>query len=451
MNQYKFPSTFVWGAATASYQIEGAADSRGQSVWDVFAHTPDKVFQGHTGDDACDHYHRYADDVRLMKQMGLQGYRFSIAWPRVLPEGIGQANDAGLDFYDRLIDTLLENGIAPYATLFHWDLPIPLYQRGGWLNRDSADWFSDYASLVVGRLGDRVKHWMTFNEPSVFTSLGYQTGTHAPGDRLSRIHLLHTVHHVLLAHGRAVQAIRAASGQPCQVGLAAGLSVVLPESPGDVDAARQITLFDTPLDNFWCNAIWLDPIVHQRYPDEALKNYANALPAGYADDLPIIGQPLDFLGLNVYFGQSVRTDADGRGEIIPAVAGQPATQLGWPITPSALYWGPRFIYERYQLPIYITENGLSNMDWVALDGKVYDPQRIDFTTRYLRELARAAEDGADIRGYFHWSLLDNFEWAEGYKQRFGLIHVDFASQKRTLKESAYWYSEVIRTNGRSLY
>lgn len=448
-----FPQGFVWGAASASYQVEGAAyeDGKGLSVWDMFAHEPGRIYNNHTGDVACDHYHRYEEDVALMRAIGLQAYRFSISWPRVLPAGRGAVSAAGLDFYDRLVDALLAADIAPYVTLFHWDYPYELYCQGGWLNRESSDWFADYAALVAGRLGDRVKHWITLNEHSVFTLLGHQTGEHAPGERWSQPKLLRIAHHALLAHGKGVQAIRAAAAQPVQVGVAPAGTITIPASAAaqDIEAARQ-AMFSVKTNGLWSHTWWMDPSILGHYPADGLALYEQDMPEIRPGDLETICQPLDFYGVNIYHGAPVRAGADGKPEEIPGAAGEPMTAFPWTVSPESLYWGPRFLYERYRLPIIITENGLTNPDWVALDGKVHDPQRIDFTARYLASYRRAGDDGVDIRGYFHWSIMDNFEWGYGMRYRFGLIHVDYTTQKRTLKDSAYWYRDVIASGGARL-
>ncbi len=447
-----FKKDFVWGAATSAYQIEGAAyeDGKGLSVWDGFCKEPGRVWQDHNGDIACDHYHRYQEDINLMKEIGLKGYRMSISWPRVIPEGVGEINPKGLDFYDRVIDNLLKVGITPYITLFHWDYPYELIYRGGWLNPDSANWFADYAKVVVERLSDRVKYWITHNEPQCFIGFGYYDGVNAPGFKYYFSDYLRMVHHVLLSHGKAVQAIRAHAKTPCQIGYAPmGLtSCPATNSPTDIEAARQATFNITK--HFFNNIWWDDPIFFGRYPESGLKLYGDAVPNFPADDLKIISQPIDFLGLNIYQAQKVRADQNGNPVDVPGQTGYPMTAFRWVVEPSATYWGPRFFAERYHVPIYITENGMSNIDWVSLDGKVHDPQRIDFLNRFLLELEKACDDGVDIRGYFQWSLLDNFEWADGYKERFGLIYVDYPTQRRILKDSAYWYRDVIVTNGASL-
>jgi beta-glucosidase len=450
-----FPEHFVWGAAAASYQIEGAVseDGKGPSIWDMFCQKPGAVWQGHSGAVACDHYHRYRDDVALMKQVGLEAYRLSLCWPRLLPEGTGTLNSRGVDFYSRLVDALLEVGITPWVTLFHWDYPLSLYHRGGWLNRDSADWFADYARVVAEALSDRVKHFFTLNEPQVYIGFGQMEGVHAPGEKLPTSQMLLAGHHTMLAHGKAVQALRASAKQPLLVGYA---PVGLPRTPytesaEDLKAAREAT-FSVVEKNSWNNSWWMDPVLRGEYPAQGLEFYGADVPKFPASDLAVMAQPLDFFGVNIYQSAPVRASTKAPGfERVEFATGYPSTAFNWPITPEALYWGPRFFYERYRKPIVITENGLSCRDWVSLDGKVHDAARIDFTRRYLRELHRAHRDGVALGGYFHWSIMDNFEWAAGYRERFGLIHVDYETQVRTLKESAHWYRGVIESRGASLF
>jgi beta-glucosidase len=445
-----FPKNFAWGAAAASYQIEGAhlADGKGESVWDMFVRKNGTVFRGHTGDVACDHYNRYREDVALWKQIGLKAYRLSVSWPRVLPDGIGRVNDAGASFYDRLVDELLAAGITPWVTCFHWDFPLNLYHRGGWQNRDSADWFADYVGVLADRLSDRVSNFMTFNEPQCFVLLGLDTGVQAPGDKLREAEAVLAQHNVLLAHGKAVQALRARAKQPLNIGYAPVGIISIPASddPKDLAAAEQRMATADP--SRWDNVSWYDPVFLGKYPER--DGLLSRLPKGFERDLPTIAQPIDFCGTNIYFGTPVRAGADGLPEVVPEPAGAPITAFNWPIAPTALYHGPRFFHERYKKPIVITENGLSCRDWVSVDGAVHDPGRIDFMTRYLRELGRAIDAGVRVDGYFHWSIMDNFEWAEGYKERFGLIHVDYQTQKRTLKDSALWYAQVIASNGEAL-
>jgi beta-glucosidase len=447
-----FPPNFVWGVASSSYQIEGAAqeDGRADSIWDTFCRKDGAIWQSQSGDIACDHYRRYKEDVSLIKQIGARAYRLSIAWPRVMPEGTDRINEKGLDFYSRLIDELLANNITPYVTLFHWDYPQSLFDRGGWQVRESADWFAQYVGAVIDRLSDRVSHWMTLNEPQVFIKFGHGDGHNAPGLKLPLKDQLTIAHHVLLAHGKAAQVIRARARTKPQVGWAPVCVVKYPRStsPSDIEAARGATCGVTNPD-LWNNTWFNDPIFKGRYPEDGLKLYGKDVPRFDSADLDTIRQPLDFLGLNIYEGQPVRAE-NGRAVACDRPIGHALTAFRWPVEPESLYWGPRFMHERYNVPIYITENGLSNVDWVSLDGKVHDPQRIDFTHRYLLAFRRAAADGVDIRGYFHWSLMDNFEWASGYKERFGLVFVDYPTQMRVLKDSAHWYRGVIESNGAAL-
>jgi beta-glucosidase len=388
-----------------------------------------------------------------MKQVGLQAYRLSVCWPRVMPQGTGAVNEKGIAFYSRLVDALLEAGITPWVTLFHWDYPLSLYQRGGWLNRDSADWFADYARVVVEALSDRVRHFFTLNEPQVYIAFGQMEGVHAPGDRLPLSQMLLAGHNTMLAHGKATQAIRAFAKQPPLVGYA---PVGMPkhpvsDSPADLEAARKAT-FTITEKNGWNNSWWMDPIFLGEYPAQGLEFYGADVPKFDPKDLAVMAQPLDFFGVNIYQSGPVRASSAEPGfEKVDFPTGHPATAFNWPVTPEALYYGPRFFYERYKKAIIITENGLSCRDWVSLDGKVHDAARIDFTQRYLRQLHRAHADGIVVDGYFHWSIMDNFEWAAGYRERFGLIHVDYETQVRTLKDSAHWYRRVIESRGAALF
>jgi beta-glucosidase len=464
-----FPRDFVWGASTSAYQIEGArrADGGGESIWDQFSRKPGKVRQGQTGETACQHYHHYREDVKLFAALGLRAYHFSVSWPRVLPDGTGDINERGLDFYDRLVDALLAENITPWITLFHWDLPSALYARGGWLNPDSAAWFARYAELVVKRLSDRVRHFITLGEPICFIGTGMFKGGHAPGDQHELRDVLQAGHHALLAHGTAVRAMRAAARQPLQIGLKGVSEPRVPVPPelallgnsdpvyrdADIHAARELTFrVDARPDasSVWFMSWWTDPIYLGAYPERALADYGRAAPRIKAGEMAIIGERLDFFAVNTYKGIWARAGAEGP-EDVEFPPGFPTSTYGWPIVPEAAYWGPRFLHERYRLPIVITENGLACRDWVGVDGRVRDSQRIDFLHRYLREAHRAISDGVPIFGYFHWSALDNFEWDEGYNQRFGLIHVDFSTQKRTPKDSAHFYRDVIATQGRSLW
>ena len=448
-----FPKNFVWGVAAAAYQIEGStkADGRGESVWDMFCRKPGAVWSGHSGAEACDHYRRYKQDVAMMKSLGVHAYRLSVAWPRVMPTGTGKVNAKGLAFYDKLIDELLGAGIAPYVTLFHWDYPLALYHRGGWLNRDSADWFADYVKVVVDKLSDRVQHWMTINEPVVFNEMGLRLGLHAPGDKLAWAEVLRAAHNTLRAHGRAVQVIRARAKIKPVVGWAPCGRTCIPASdkPADIRATRQ-NMFVLEERTIWQHSWWSDPVFFGHYPEQGEKVFGTDLPRIEPGDMRTIQQPLDFFGVNIYSGVTIRAGKQNQPEIVQPLTGHALTTYNWQVTPKALYWGPRFLQERYNVPVVITENGMGNTDWVMDDGQVHDPQRIDFLTRYQRELKRAIADGVDVRGYFHWSIMDNFEWNEGYKQRFGLVYVDYQTQKRVPKDSFYWYKRVIESNGASL-
>ncbi|HVW21497.1 MAG TPA: GH1 family beta-glucosidase [Opitutaceae bacterium] len=449
-----FPSDFAWGAAAAAYQIEGAAaaDGRSPSIWDVFAHAPGNTFEGHTGDVACDHYHRHAEDVALMRGLGLGAYRLSLSWPRIIPGGTGRPNEAGLAFYDRLVDALLAAGIAPWVTLYHWDLPQALQLRGGWMNRDIVEWFGEYAALVAGRLGDRVGHWMTINEPPCVIGLGYQEGLFAPGLKLGFRECLLGAHHLLLAHGRGVQALRAGCRRPVKISLAHTSRERIPATADDREAARR-DYFASTSPGLWNLSWWADPVFLGHYPHDGLEAFRADLPAITHADLKLIGEPVDFIGYNCYTGWRVRTAADGGAERLPGGwgIGNPRGTLPWlDVAPAAPYWAAHFLHERYRLPVVFTENGFCNTDFVQLDGAVHDPQRVDFMARYLGAIRRACAEGVPVAGYFYWSILDNFEWREGYKDRFGLIHVDYQTQKRTPKDSYAWYRGTIRARGENL-
>ena len=444
--QRGFPPGFLWGTATASYQVEGASqeDGRGESIWDRFAHTPGKTRNGDTGDVADDHYHRYRQDVALMKALGARAYRFSIAWPRVFPEGTGAPNPKGLDFYERLVDELLANGIAPFATLYHWDLPQALQESvGGWESRDTAQAFADYAGYVGARLGDRVKHFFTTNELSAFVELGYRDGIFAPGLKLPPARLNQVRHHAVLGHGLAVQAIRAHAKPGTQVGLAENMVAAVPvvETADNIAAAERATRE--------LNAGYLTVILEGRYTDAFLSAAGADAPKFTGQDLKAIASPLDFVGINVYMPVYVRaTGASAGFETVPFAKSHPRMASSWQVFgPESLYWAPRNLQKIWNVKdIYITENGCGAADEPAADGIVYDTDRIMFLRGYLAALQRATAEGVPVRGYFLWSLLDNFEWADGYGTRFGLVHVDYASQKRTPKLSAAYYADVIRRN-----
>jgi beta-glucosidase len=442
----RFPSGFLWGVATASYQIEGAwnAEGKGQSIWDRFTHTPGKIKNNDTGDVAVDHYYRYKEDAQLMKALGAKTYRFSISWPRIFPEGTGAANPKGLDFYSRLVDELLANGIQPFATLYHWDLPEALQDRwGGWEARDTATAFADYAGYVAEKLSDRIRHFFTINEFTTFIELGYRTGLHAPGLKLPPARLNQVRHHAVVAHGLAVQAIRAKARRGTKVGpaeiIAAGVPVI--ETPDHIAAAERYTRE--------ANAAYLTVILEGRYTDGFLSSAGADAPKFTPDDLKVISSPLDFVGINVYVPNYVRAiEAVPGYEHLAFSKSHPRMASSWHmIGPEALFWAPRHLVKLWNVKeIYITENGCGASDEPAADGVVYDSDRIMFLRSYLTQLQRATSEGVPVRGYFLWSSMDNFEWADGYATRFGLIHVDYATLKRKPKLSASFFREVATLN-----
>ena len=451
-----FNEKFVWGCASSAYQIEGAwnEDGRGESIWDRFCHEGDHILNGDTGDAACDFYHRYKEDIALMKQMGIQAYRFSLSWSRILPEGVGNVNQKGIDFYNAVIDELLKNGIEPYITLYHWDYPQALQDRGGWRNEESIAWFAEYAGIVSAAFSDRVRNFITLNEPQCFTGLAHLHTEHAPGIVLPTKDLFQLIHNVLRAHGAAVIALRKNAKQPIRVGYAPTCGMVYPktETPENIEACRRY-LFSCPenMDNWTWNVPWFsDPVFLGKYPEDGLKKYAGYLPEITDADMELISQPLDFMGQNIYNGIMLEADENGDPVYVDRYPGFPTTGNNWPVTPECFRFGLKLLYERYNLPIYVTENGMCSKDVISCDGRVHDPQRIDFLNRYILAMKRAMDEGADIRGYFQWTLTDNFEWNCGYRDRFGLIYVDFRTQRRYRKDSSYWYAEVIRTNGANL-
>jgi len=442
----RFPEGFLWGCATSAYQIEGSplADGAGPSIWQRFAHTPGRTHNGDTGDVACDHYNRYADDVALMQSLGMQAYRFSIAWSRILPAGTGSVNAAGLDFYDRLVDALCERGISPIITLYHWDLPAALDDCGGWLNPDIASWFADYATIVYRRFDDRVRRWATLNEPWVVADGGYLHGALAPGHR-NRFEAPIASHHLMRAHGAAVQAYRAVGRN--QIGLVVNLEPQTPatQAPADLAAANRVDAY--------MNRQYLDPALLGRYPDEMTEIFGEAWPRWPDRDLALIRQPIDFLGIN-YYTRSVRRhdDAASAWPLHASVVRQPSstyTETSWEVYPRAFTELLTWVRERYgELPIYIMENGAAFYDPpVAEHHRVHDPLRVSYLRSHLRAVHAAIQHGVDVRGYMVWSLLDNLEWSLGFSKRFGIVHVDFATQQRTPKDSARYYARVIDSHG----
>jgi len=444
MTDTTFPEDFLWGCATAAYQVEGSplADGAGQSIWHRFVHTPGLVRNGDTGDVACDHYRRYREDVGLMSSLGLNAYRFSISWSRILPEGRGRVNAAGLGFYERLVDALLERGIQPLATLYHWDLPAALDDRGGWLNPDVANWFAEYADVVFRKLDDRVKMWATLNEPWVVTDGGYLHGALAPGHK-NKYEAPIASHHLMRSHAMAVKAYRATGRN--KIGLVVNLEPKYPASRSPEDlAARQRA-------EAYMNRQYLDPVFHGRYPAELKEIFGEAWPEWPASDYALLREPFDFLGVNYYTRNVTRHDPNAW----PLRAGPQLqksatyTETGWEVFPQGLTDVLLWVKENYgPIPMYITENGAAFFDPPVADGEVVeDPLRVKYFRAHLRAVREAMRRGCDIRGYFAWSLLDNLEWSLGYTKRFGIVHVDFETQKRTPKQSARFYSQVIATKG----
>ncbi len=443
---YQFPDDFVWGVAAASAQIEGASveDGKGESIWDRFAATPGKVKNGDTPATACDHYHRYPADAALMRALGIRHYRLSISWPRVVPDGDGAINTRGLDFYDRLIDTLHAHDVTPWVTLFHWDLPQSLEDRGGWLNRETAEAYRRYAEIVIRRLADRVANWFTVNEIPCFIGNGYGNGYFAPGRRVSPRELNQAYHHALLAHGHGVEVVRFWAGPGARVGLVhnhlPAPPIPVTETPADIAAARA--------EYERTNRQLMGPLFLGEYPDAFLLEAGPDAPEVAPGDLALISQPTDYLGLNVYAGDFVRAGVDGQPEVLPFPRDYPEGALPWlKLTPQSLYWAVRHAAEVYGVKsFYMTESGATFDDELTAAGEVVDLHRREYLREYLVALHRAIAEGFDVRGYFVWSLLDNFEWAEGYEKRFGIIHVDYPSRRRTPKLSGHWYSQVIREN-----
>jgi beta-glucosidase len=433
---FVFPRGFVWGTATSSYQIEGAAkvDGKGQSIWDTFSYTPGKILTGENGDVACDHYNLYETDFQLAKQLNSKAYRFSVSWPRIYPIGHGKINLAGMDYYDRLVESLLAKGIDPYITLYHWDLPQSLQDKGGWVNRDTAGYFADYAAALSRRFGDRVKNWITINEPWVVASIGNVTGEHAPGVRDIKT-ALHVGHHLLVGHGLATQAIRATNSS-------ANVGISLSVNP--VEAATETAADIKAADEEWNKSgrWFLDPLFGAAYPPKVYDLFGHDLIPVLPNDLALIGQSIDFLGLNYY----TRTVLGSKG-FVNKVPGSEYTDMGWEVHPPALYRLLMKLNKDYNLPpIFITENGCAVPDLLTPEGHVHDERRIKYMHDHLIAIRRAMLDGVHVRGYFAWSLLDNFEWQHGFSKRFGLIYVDFETQKRYIKDSGYWYAKVIQHN-----
>ncbi len=446
-----FPKDFLWGVACASYQCEGAwnEDGKGPNIWDDFCHDVKgkHVKNGDTGDIACDCYHRWKEDVALMKALSIRAYRFSVSWARIIPDGSGEVNEQGFAFYDNLVNELLANGIEPLITLYHWDLPSALQLRGGWLNPEIEQWFGRYARIIAEHFKGRVTKYMTINEPQCIVGLGYGAGVLAPGLKLSEENLARIYHHICLCHSEAQRQIKAAAGTEVQVGIVPCGRLCFPDrdTPENREAAYRAT-FDLSGEGWaFAHNIVLDSLILKRYDEsapEAVRRFADTIPQAEWDRM----ETPDFIGINVYRGG--RVDEKGRPVKLPR--GYATTACKWEITPEVMHYGPLNMYRRYHLPIYISENGLSCNDIIFLDGQVHDPERIDFLHRYLLELSKAVEEGADLRGFMQWSFLDNFEWASGYDERFGIIYVDYPTLRRIPKDSARWYAGVIESNGETL-
>ncbi len=441
---YCFPKNFVWGVATAAPQIEGAAtiDGKGESIWDRFARQPGAVINSHTPAIACDHYYRYRADFALMRKLGIRHHRFSLAWPRIFPEGRGPINQRGLDFYRRLVDSMLAHDITPWVTLYHWDLPQALEDEGGWRTRATVDAFAHYAAIAVRALGDRVKNWITVNEIPCFIGMGYGTGEHAPGARENAAVVAQAYHHALLAHGHAVRAVREHGGRNARVGLTHNPEIGLPvtETPRDTAAAQTWTEQR--------NWHLLAPVFRGQYPAVYLRSCGAGRPAVQRGDLALIATPTDFLGLNVYTGTFVRARRSGGPEALSMPARYPRTDLPWlNVAPQSIYWAPRHLQQLYGIKsFFITENGAGYEEQPDARGEILDLHRREYLRNYLLAVQRATVEGVPVGGYFAWSFLDNFEWAYGYAQRFGLVYTDYATQRRTPKLSAHWYAAVAREN-----
>lgn len=436
-----FQKEFIWGASSAAYQLEGAykEDGKGPGIWDALS--DGHVKRNENGNEACDHYHRYKEDVALMKKMGLKAYRFSVSWPRIMPKE-GVVNEKGIRFYQNLVRELREAGIEPMCTLFHWNLPLWLHEKDGWACAEISEHFAAYVKVVVQALSDQVSWWMTINEPACFIGLGYLDGIHAPFEKHGVDDAIFPVlvKNVLLSHGKAVQTIRREARTEPKIGMALNAWVYIPakETEEEIRRAEEATFAEKNY-AFGYN-LWADPMI-KGVPSSFMEGKISEA------EMKVIHQPLDFFGFNSYNANNY----DGNGVFEEeAYRGMPRNTLEWPITPEILYWNIRYLYERYGLPILITENGMANLDFVMDDGKVHDPQRITYMSRYLRCVKRAVEEGFPVLGYMCWSIMDNFEWADGYGTRFGLIYVDYRTQQRTLKDSAYWYAEVIRKNGENI-
>lgn len=448
-----FQENFIWGAASAAYQLEGAynEDGKGLNIWDVYSGFHGNTRYNEDGKTACDHYHRVDEDVELMKELGIKAYRFSISWARVIPEGTGKVNEKGLQFYSDLVDRLLENGIEPIVTLYHWDYPYALHRKGAWLNDECSEWFLEYTKVIVDALSDRVQYWVTINEPQCILGCGYLGGFHAPFQKAQTGDLLKMGRNLLLSHGKAARYIRNHAKKTPVIGFSPiGPSYVPKDDSREAIEEAKRKTFSTGGEEFaFSLSYWSDPIFLGHYPQELYDDFGSLVPEFTKEEWELVTEPLDYYGTNIYYSQAEReTEIEGYPE--NRYQGSPETHIGWVMSPEVMYWSAKFLYERYGKPIFITENGMSEHDWVCLDGRVHDSYRIDYTHRYLREYMRAGEEGIPLMGYLHWSLMDNYEWAQGYTHRFGLVYVDYRTQERIIKDSGYWYKEVIASNGENL-
>lgn len=446
-----FDKDFIWGAATAAYQVEGAynEDGRGLSIWDVYGGVHGTTRYNETGKTASDHYHRVDEDIAIMKEIGLKAYRFSVSWTRILPEGTGKVNEKGIQFYSELVDKLIANGIEPIVTLYHWDYPYALHKKGAWLNSESSEWFLEYTKLVVDALSDRVQYWITINEPQCILGCGYWNGGHAPFEHAQSGDILEMGKNVLLSHGKAARYIRQHAKKEPKIAFAPiGPSYIPKDNSEAAIAEAKKKTFSTMGEGFsFSLSYWSDPVFLGHYPKELYDDFGDKVPEFTKEEWELVTEPLDFYATNIYYSQG---DKSGEGYPENRYQGSPETHIGWPMAPEVMYWSARFLYERYGKPIMISENGMAEHDWVCLDGKVHDTYRIDYTHRYLREFMRAADEGIPLMGYLHWTLMDNYEWAEGYTQRFGLVYIDYRTHQRIIKDSAYWYRDVIASNGENL-
>lgn len=450
LSEMAFDKSFIFGAATASFQVEGAAyeDGKGLSIWDLASKKPGYINDGSNGDVACDHYHRFKEDIVLMKKIGIKAYRFSVSWCRVMPDGIGKVNKKGIEFYDNLINELLANDIEPYLNIFHWDYPYELHKKGGWLNSESPLWFREYTKILVNYFSDRVKNWLTVNEPQCFLGHGYCGTRHTPWLNLENNGRSIAAHNVLLAHGLAVQTIRTYAKLNPTISLASQAHILSPvvENKDNIEACRKL-MFSMTDTNLLNNTWWLDPIVFGEYPEDGLRLFGKDMVDYTNEDMKIISTPIDYVGLNAYGAKPVMTDENGSAAFAPLKVGYPENSREWYVDFDCMFWASKFFYERYNKPIVFTENGTSLSEWVCDDGRVHDAMRIDYLKRNLAALEKAYDSNIPIKGYFAWSLMDNMEWMAGYTKRFGLIYVDFETQERIIKDSGYWYRDYIKSKG----